>query len=227
MSTFKGTDIEVMGAVEAIRRRPGMYVAGLDRTSLPAELAVEALCHAADAAVDGRCTQAQLWIQAKVQAQVKYDAGLPHERSGGIPSAHAMLTELFACRNAKKHVKVGTEVCRHGLVVLNALSRWLHVSTTTSHRTLELHYQCGVLAEPPQVRASHSADSTEISFELDTTILGAASEIDLGQVQAELVRVSAGLTALGHPGVLELRVYAGQQRVAADGPGGSAPGDRR
>lgn len=76
------TKIEVLTAMEAVRRRPAMYVGDMQDPSLPARLLMQALCHAADCAMDGECSRVEIRIDGQ-DVEVEYDAGMPIDPEAG------------------------------------------------------------------------------------------------------------------------------------------------
>jgi len=91
--SMNGQGIEVLHGLEAVRRRPEMYLASLDTANVADGLLFEALCHAFDEALDGACTEIEIVLRG-AQATIEYDAGLPLCVSGTTLSAHLLLATL-------------------------------------------------------------------------------------------------------------------------------------
>lgn len=118
--------IQILSSIEAIRKRPGMYVGDLTATTLPNELAKQLLCHALDEAASGRCTR--LWAHIRPHyIMVKYDAPMSFEMLGDKTKAEVMLTEIGACHNLKENMSVGDDYCTLGLAVLTAFCGFAHM----------------------------------------------------------------------------------------------------
>jgi DNA gyrase/topoisomerase IV subunit B len=116
-------EIEVLPGLEAVRRRPQLYLGELGREDLFDDLILESLCHAIDEAMDSNCHDISIRLETADAILVRYDAGINlelHPKSGKR-LVDILLTELRACHNLKKHMKVGSEYCQYGLAVLNAL----------------------------------------------------------------------------------------------------------
>ncbi len=163
-------DIEVLHGLEAVRRRPEMYLASIDAANVADGLLFEALCHAFDEAADARCSQIEIALGG-ARATIEYDAGLPLCLSGGTISAHVLLATLYACKARKKHLAVGDEVCRTGLAVTNALSAVFDVETISEGQQCQFSYRSGVLVNQPTLVDTAEFARTKIELELDTDLL--------------------------------------------------------
>ncbi len=95
---YTADHIEALDGVESIRRRPAMYVGRLDSPDLTTRLLMQALCHALDCGLDGRCTEITIEADER-SASVRYDAALPLARTPqGMIAAEVLLTLPAACR---------------------------------------------------------------------------------------------------------------------------------
>ncbi|MCA9554704.1 MAG: hypothetical protein KC933_32035 [Myxococcales bacterium] len=194
---YDGASLEVLEGLEPIRIRPAMYVGPLDAPDLPVRLLRQALCHAVDCALDGACTHLRISASGRT-AQVSYDAGIPlelHPRHGH-PVALLFLTLHAGCRNLKKHIEVGDELCDLGLAVLTALSADLRVRTVHSGKTATYHFSRGKEVAEAKITACDEADSTAMSIALDPDILGDNVVFEPGLVRAAAELVQARLPAL-------------------------------
>ena len=114
--------IHVRSSVEAIRRRPGLYLGPSDGVPL-ANLALrEAFCLSRDAAARGCCKEITITLRAGGEALIHDDGpGLPLDRDAdGLTWAERAFTVLRACAEAKPK-ELAKTTCALGLVVLTAV----------------------------------------------------------------------------------------------------------
>jgi len=134
--------IEVVSALEAIRRRHEMYV-GAGGGHLT-DLVFEALCLSLTEAHCG--TARRIDINVKGLDVEIYNDGLGVSLEPdrfGIPFAEAIMTTLYACRDHKEHERLKRELCGTGIVVVNALSETTSLSVSHGANIHEQRYTCG------------------------------------------------------------------------------------
>lgn len=182
--------IEVLTAIEAIRRRPAMYVGAVDAPAVPVELLMQSLCHAVDCAIDGRCTSLRIAIQGR-DVEVAYDAGIPlqADKSAEDQVLNVFMSHLAGCHNKKKHIHVGHELCNLGLAVLNALSERMTVTTRCAGLATTYAFEKGTLRQALPIHAEQGPDATTMRFCLDGDILGSNVDFDAGILEQSLSRV--------------------------------------
>jgi DNA gyrase/topoisomerase IV subunit B len=186
-SSYRAGDIQVLPALESVRRRPRMYVGELERKELFDDLILEALCHAIDEAADLNCKHIAISIESSGSVLIQYDAGLSldiYPKSGQRP-AHVLLTVIGACHNLKKHIEVGSEYCRYGLAVLNAMCSEFQVNTTYNGQSGQQIYQKGSAEQDFSISPSTASNQTQFCFTLDEEILG-KHEVHIESLQAKM-----------------------------------------
>jgi DNA gyrase subunit B len=171
-SRYDASEIVVLNALDAVRRRPTMYLGPLDNPLVPNMLLQEALCCARDEALVGRCNSATITLHAGMAATVRdYGPGLPLElTSAGSRVAEDYLTQLHACASAKTHIDPET-TCAIGLAVLNALSSSLRLRVFQAGTEWRQTY---VRGKPTCLLAPFGPtveQGTEFFFTLDPEIL--------------------------------------------------------
>lgn len=195
-SRFPAQDIEVLSATEAIRRRPSMFF-DPDRPDIATELAMQALCHAADEAMDGRCRSVAVSVRG-ARVQVRYDCGMPLTADPEEPwwtVAEMFLLSLRACSSRKKHIEVGSQFCSIGLAVLNAMCRDMRVEIVDQGQHAQLRFERGEQIGSCEPQPSGREDGTRIEFELDAQVL-AHAELSEAAMRAALAALAAGLPEL-------------------------------
>jgi DNA gyrase/topoisomerase IV subunit B len=164
--------IQALTALEAIRKRPGMYVGALDDPTLASRLILEGCCASLESAKNDETTEITIEITNDFTATITDNGpGWPLSREGcDIPWPIAMMTRIYACKEAKLDAEA-EGFCHMGITVTVALSA---ISTVTIHRenkrwsaTLEYGSYQGYEESCPVNKPS----GTELLFVLDTGIL--------------------------------------------------------
>jgi DNA gyrase subunit B len=169
---YDTSEIVVLNGLDAVRKRPTMYVGPLDNPLVPNTLLQEALCCARDEAFAGRCDLATITLHAGIAATVRdHGPGLPLDLTAtGSRVAEDYLTQLHACASAKSHADAKT-TCTLGLAVLNALSSNLRLRVFQAGAEWRQTYVNGKPTCELAPFGPTSEHGTEFSFTLDTGIL--------------------------------------------------------
>lgn len=176
MESFSPSDIKVVSTTELVRRRQHMFF-DTDQPDIASQLAMQALCHAADEAMDGRCHAIAVDVRG-ARVQVRYDCGMPLVPDASDPDwtvAEMFLLTLTGCSSRKKHLEIGSEFCSIGLGVLNAVCAEMNVDIVDAGRQAQLRFERGVQIGVCAPEPSPRADGTRIEFELDSGVLADAA----------------------------------------------------
>jgi DNA gyrase/topoisomerase IV subunit B len=189
-SSYSAANIQVLQGLEHVRRRPHMYVGELEREELFDDLILEALCHAIDEAADLNCKQIAIDVKSSGTILIQYDAGISldiHPKSGKR-TVHVLLTSIGACHNLKKHIEVGSEYCRYGLAVLNAMCSDFQVSTVCNGQSGQQVYRKGDAEQDFMISSSSASNQTQFCFTLDEDLLG-RHEVHIESLQARIAKL--------------------------------------
>lgn len=168
-----------------------MYVGPLDDPSLPVRLLLQLLCPAVDAALEGECRRIAVSVSGET-AQVSFDAGLPLSiEPNGKRVAELLLTVLCACRNLKRHLAVGDELCDPGLTVSTALAEELRVETRWRGKAATYLFARGRELGTATLVDTAEADRTAMTLRLDRSILGENVTFDARRLEESLTKVRA------------------------------------
>ena len=174
---YSAKDIEVLEWIEAIRRRPGMYIGGTDEPALH-HLAVEILDNAMDEAVAGHATIIEVTLEADNFLTIR-DNGRgvpvdPHPKFKQLSALEVILTTLHS--GGKFGGKVyDTAGGLHGVgaSVVNALSEVLEVEVARDRILWRQSYARGrPITTLTEVGPVHNRRGTCIRFKPDRQIFG-------------------------------------------------------
>ncbi len=175
-------DIQVLEGLDAVRRRPGMYVGGTDVAALH-HLVWEAVDNAIDEVMAGRATTCQVSVQADGSLSVTDDgSGIPigpmkHENPvlNGRPAVEIVMTVLHAGgKFDHKAYKVSGGLHGVGISCVNALSEWMDVEVTRDGKVHLIGFERGVVTTPlhviQELPAGEKRSGTRVTFKPDPTI---------------------------------------------------------
>ncbi len=188
MSSYSAADIEVLTPLQAVRRRPGMYVGDVRDGSGLHHLLWEALANALDEHLAGHGDAIAIELHEGGAASVEdRGRGIPVEGEvGGTPVLERVLTEPHfgaTFDGHRPHVHVGAHGV--GLFALNALSAWLEVEIYRGGKHCRQRYERGRPRAPLALVGATERQGTRLTFAPDPAIFS-APEFDATLVAARL-----------------------------------------
>ena len=174
-NTYDAGSISVLEGLEAVRKRPGMYIGSVSRKGLN-HLIYEIVDNAVDEALAGYCDSIDVTINPDNSITVIDDGrGIPVDiqKKAGLPAVEVVFTILHAGgKFGNGGYKVSGGLHGVGASVVNALSEWLEVLVYRDGNIYKQRYERGKVCYPLKVVGNCSADKhgTTVTFLPDKEI---------------------------------------------------------
>ncbi len=178
-STYDATSIQVLEGVEAVRKRPGMYIGDTTARGLH-HLVYEVVDNSIDEALAGHATQVQVVIQEEGSVKVSDDGrGIPvdEHKTQKKSALEVVMTTLHAGgKFDNKAYRVSGGLHGVGVSVTNALSEWCDVEVRREGKVYQQSYKRGKPASKVEVKGKTTEHGTTVTFKADREIFGANAE---------------------------------------------------
>ncbi|MFN2460609.1 MAG: DNA topoisomerase (ATP-hydrolyzing) subunit B [Candidatus Velthaea sp.] len=150
MQDYTGEQIEVLKGLEAVRKRPGMYIGNTSDRGLH-QLVYEAVDNAVDEALAGHATQIGVLLGKDGSCTVEDNGrGIPVDMIAdeGLPAIEVVMTILHAGgKFGKGGYKVSGGLHGVGISVVNALSEWMITRVKRDGWQYEIRFERGVTSQ--------------------------------------------------------------------------------
>jgi DNA gyrase subunit B len=170
---YTAEDIRILDGLDAVRRRPGMYIGSTDRQGLH-HLLYEIVYNSIDEAMAGYCTRAEVVIHEDNSVTVIDNGrGIPVETHPvtNTSALEAVMTRLHAgAKFGGRTYTVSSGLHGVGASVVNALSEWLVVEVRRQGKIYRQEYQRGKPISGLEVIGDTDETGTTITFLADSEI---------------------------------------------------------
>ena len=170
---YDATNIQVLEGLEAVRKRPAMYIGDTGKNGLH-HLAYEVLDNSIDEVMGGFCDRIDVVVHADESITIKDNGrGIPVDRHATQkkPAVEVVMTTLHAGGKFDHRVyKVSGGLHGVGVSVVNALSEWLEVEIKRDGKIHHQEYKKGNPATKVKVLGKTKATGTSVTFKSDEEI---------------------------------------------------------
>ena len=170
--SYGAQQIQVLEGLEAVRKRPGMYIGSTSARGLH-HLVYEVVDNSIDEALAGYCDRVEVYIHPDNSITVVDNGrGIPVEMHDvGKPAVEVVLTVLHAGgKFGGEGYKVSGGLHGVGVSVVNALSEWLEVEVKRNGSLYSMRFERGITVRELQCIGQTEETGTKVTFKPDSEI---------------------------------------------------------
>src|SRR5271157_2197003 len=179
ISNYGAAQIDKLEGLEAVRKRPGMYIGDPDERGLH-HAVFEVLDNSIDEHLAGFCTKIDVTIHIDGAVSVRDNGrGIPVEMHPKfqMPAIELVLTNLHAGgKFGQGAYKFSGGLHGVGAKCVNALSEWFKAEVTRDGKVYAMQFERGVTTEKLKVIGKSKGTGTMVTFRPDPTIFTLTTE---------------------------------------------------